>query len=235
MAIGFKLSNQTTLCYDVAQKRSAFHWKNHIISQISYSKAKNETEWRWHQISILNYGKIGGNLQIIVPNVNAFAIQFTHHFFKKNLEDMSLFVGTLIPLFWISSDVSSGFQSQSGQPYSCLAEVYVLHIPWDLPLVQHLQTSWQPAWQLSHLFHIPARHFLDSKPRAIMPPLTVWDQDALPTELSRLALSSPIIKLNNTTIPVSDNGFKFPVYLYFIHSLATFSNWRHIIQRHIVL
>ena len=52
----------------------------------------------------------------------------------------------------------------------------MLHIALDLPLVQHLPTSWQPAWQLSHLFHIPARHWWDSKPGAIMPPLTVWDQ-----------------------------------------------------------
>ena len=35
------------------------------------------------------------------------------------LENTSpFFVGPLKPLFWISSDVSSGFQSQSGQPYS---------------------------------------------------------------------------------------------------------------------
>ena len=62
-----------------------------------------------------------------------------------------------------------------------------LHIPWDSPLVQHLLTSWQPAWQPSHLFHIPARYWWDSKPGAIMSPLTVWDQaDALLTELSRL-------------------------------------------------
>ena len=71
-------------------------------------------------------------------------------------------------------------------PYSSLAS----HIPWDSPLVQHLPTSWQPAWQPSHLFHIPARHWWDSKLGAIMPPLTVWDQaDALPTELSRLGSS----------------------------------------------
>ena len=29
-----------------------------------------------------------------------------------------LFLGPLVPLFWISGDVSSGFQSQSGLPYS---------------------------------------------------------------------------------------------------------------------
>ena len=34
--------------------------------------------------------------------------------FLKFLEDMSLFVGPLIPLFWTYDDVSTGFQSQGG-------------------------------------------------------------------------------------------------------------------------
>ena len=37
-------------------------------------------------------------------------------------------MGPLIPLLWTCSDVSSGFQIQSGQPSLCLAEVYVLHV-----------------------------------------------------------------------------------------------------------
>ena len=36
-----------------------------------------------------------------------------------------LFVGPLIPLFWTFGDIFSRFQSQSGKPYSHLAEVYV--------------------------------------------------------------------------------------------------------------
>ena len=36
------------------------------------------------------------------------------HFFLKFLKDMSPFVGPLIPLFWTSGDIYSGFQSQSG-------------------------------------------------------------------------------------------------------------------------
>ena len=32
-----------------------------------------------------------------------------------------------MPLFWTSGDVSSGFQSQSGQSYSSLAKAYILH------------------------------------------------------------------------------------------------------------
>ena len=96
-------------------------------------------------------------------------------FFKKFSEDMTPFFGTLVPLFWTSGDVSSGFRSQSGQPYSHFTEAYMCNIPWDSPLVQHLPTSWQPAWQPSHLFHIWARYWWNSKPEAIMP-LTVWDQ-----------------------------------------------------------
>ena len=53
------------------------------------------------------------------------------------------FLGPLIPLFWASDDISSGFQSQSGQPYLHLAEAYVIYIP----LVRHLLTSWRLTWQ----------------------------------------------------------------------------------------
>ena len=40
----------------------------------------------------------------------------------------SFFVGPLILLFWTYGDVSSGFQSRSGHPYSHLTEAYVLQI-----------------------------------------------------------------------------------------------------------
>ena len=45
--------------------------------------------------------------------------------------------GVLIPLFWTSGDVSSGFQGLSGQPYPC-----------DSPQMQHLPTSWQSSRSL---------------------------------------------------------------------------------------
>ena len=50
---------------------------------------------------------------------------------------------------WNSGNISSGFQRHSGQPYSYLVEAYVLHVPWDLPLVLHLPTSWWLAWKPS--------------------------------------------------------------------------------------
>ena len=40
-------------------------------------------------------------------------------------------MGPLIPLFLTSGDISSGFQSQSEQPYSYLAEEYVLYVSRD--------------------------------------------------------------------------------------------------------
>ena len=42
------------------------------------------------------------------------------------LLDTCPFVRLLIPLFWNSRDVSSGFKSQSRQPYSNFAEVYII-------------------------------------------------------------------------------------------------------------
>ena len=44
-------------------------------------------------------------------------------------------MGSLIPLFWTSGDVSSEFQSQSGQPYLHLVEAYMMYIPQDSSLV----------------------------------------------------------------------------------------------------
>ena len=39
---------------------------------------------------------------------------YNFFFFLKFLADTCPFLGPLVPLFWISGDVSSGFQSQSG-------------------------------------------------------------------------------------------------------------------------
>ena len=97
---------------------------------------------------------------------------------RSTLTAIRSYTGTF---FWTSSDVSSVFQSQSEQHYSCLAEAYMLHVPWDSPLVQHLLTSWWPAWQ-------PSRYWWGSKPGFIVLLLTVWDQAGRrpTTELCRL-------------------------------------------------
>ena len=112
-------------------------------------------------------------------------------FFFKFLEDMSPFCGAtdtpVLDFWWRLLWVS---KPEWFLAYSSLAEAYVLH--YTFPEI-HLwcntcQPLGGPTWQLSHLFHIPVRHWWDSKPGAIMLPLTVWDQaDALPTELSWLS------------------------------------------------
>ena len=48
-------------------------------------------------------------------------VSMIYVFFKKILLDTCPFLGPLISLFLTSGDVSSGFQSQSGQPYLHLA------------------------------------------------------------------------------------------------------------------
>ena len=65
--------------------------------------------------------------------------------FFKFLVDTCPFMGPLLPLFWISGDVSSGLQSQSGWPYLYLAKAYTMYILRDSPVL-HLLISWWPAW-----------------------------------------------------------------------------------------
>ena len=48
------------------------------------------------------------NLHYILESIGSYS------FFLKFLADTCPFLGPLVPLFWISGDVSSGFQSQSG-------------------------------------------------------------------------------------------------------------------------
>ena len=49
--------------------------------------------------------------------------------FEKFLADTCPFLGPLVPLFWISGDVSFGFQSQSGLPYSHCGGECNVHSP----------------------------------------------------------------------------------------------------------
>ena len=52
-------------------------------------------------------------------------------FFKVFLSDTFTcpILGPLVPLFWISGDVSSGFQSQSGFCLIRIVEANVMYIP----------------------------------------------------------------------------------------------------------
>ena len=68
--------------------------------------------------------------------------------FKQFLEDVSPFGGPLLPLFWISGYISSGFQSRSRQ--FTLGRIIHIACSFDWPLVWHLLTSWWTAWYLRH-------------------------------------------------------------------------------------
>ena len=59
-------------------------------------------------------------------------------FLKKVFGGHMSFLGPLVPLFWISGDVSSGFQSQSGFCLIHIAEANVMYIPRGSPLVLHV-------------------------------------------------------------------------------------------------
>ena len=110
---------------------------------------------------------------------NSYHVWEFSSFFKKIFGGhKSLLWGHWYPYFGLLVTSPLGFKARVG---SALFELsggirVTLHIPWDSPLVRHLPTSWRPAWQLSCLFHIPARHWWDSKLGAIMSPLMVWDQ-----------------------------------------------------------
>ena len=89
-------------------------------------------------------------------------------FKKKTLRTQVFLVGPLIRQFWTSGDVSSGFQTQSGQPYSC----YVLHVPRDLSVdllaasmtADPLSSVYLPAVRLetwTYLANAARRHSTD--------------------------------------------------------------------------
>ena len=92
-------------------------------------------------------------------------------FLKIFWRTLFCFVGPLTLLFWTSSDICPGFQSQGGSlacKHCCLHALYSS----DSPLMQHLLTSWWQVRQLSHLIHILAdvyRLWWDSNPGLCVP------------------------------------------------------------------
>ena len=108
------------------------------------------------------------------------------------------FLGPLVPLFWISGDVSSGFQSQSGFCLIRIVEANVMYIPWDPPLVLHELTSWRPTCHQScpHIL-LQRRGCRDSNSCY----QNICESDALPIELNRDGLLLIILIINNNWCP----------------------------------
>ena len=139
-------------------------------------------------------------------------------YFLKFLEPFCGATNTPVLDFWW---FSSGFQGLSGQPYSHLAEAYVLHIPWDTPLVWHLPTSWRPVWQPSPLFHVPVRHWWDSKLGAIMPPIR---QTLYSLSYSGSAMAKFTYKISK--LPAKNKEIDVDVRSLVDHGWNTYKIWR---------
>ena len=75
-------------------------------------------------------------------------------FFKCFGGHESFFWGHWYPCFGLPVTSPLGFKARMGSALFELSRgiCVTLHVPWDSPLVWHLLTSWQPAWQPSHLF-----------------------------------------------------------------------------------
>ena len=123
----------------------------------------------------------------VLSNGSSWIAIFFLFFFKIFGGHESFLWGHWYPYFGLLVMSPLGFKARVGSLIRAVWR-HVLHVAWDSPLVWYLPTSWWPAWQPSCLFHIPARHWWDSKLGVIMPLLTVWNPaDALLTELSQLS------------------------------------------------
>ena len=102
-------------------------------------------------------------------------------FFLKFLADTCPFLGPLVPLFGISGDVSSGFQSQSGLPYlHCRGErnVCSLRSTSGATLADLLVAGTQPVLSSHTVADVRLR---DSNSCS----QNICEPDTLPTELNR--------------------------------------------------
>ena len=69
-------------------------------------------------------------------------------FLEKNFGGHKSFLWD--PLFFgLLIKSSLGFKARVGSLIHTWCRDHVLHVPWDLPFVLHLLTSWWPGWQLS--------------------------------------------------------------------------------------
>ena len=104
--------------------------------------------------------------------------------------DTCPFVGPLIPLFWTSGDVSSGFQSQSG---FCL-----IHAWWRLHNIYSLRFTsgatplpvYNASIAVSCLPHMHVSAEVGCRDLKCRPP--TWQSDMLPTRPRRLATTSKL-------------------------------------------
>ena len=104
--------------------RTFLHWPHH-----------------YYTLSPTNNGRFDAQ-----TSVHSKRVPVTIFFLKIFWRTQVLFVGPLITLFWTSGDIYPGFQCQGGSLTCLLCHLHAMDSS-DLPLVWHLLTSWQPAWQ----------------------------------------------------------------------------------------
>ena len=135
--------------------------------------------------------------------------------------DTCPFLGPLIPLFWISGDIFSWFESQSGFCLICFfAEANVMHIPRDLSLVLHMPTSWWPV----HSWSLPNMH------------VQRWDllgfKQAITQTEYKCTTTVPAINLewrNTIFYPYISSGLTLSVFTPITHMYSTVSYFCNII------
>ena len=140
---------------------------------------------------------------------------FFFFFFLKFLADTCPFLGPLIPLFWISGDVSSGFQSQSGLPYSHCGCKYNVHSPRSTSsatLADLLAAGTQPVLSPHTVAKVRLLGFeLCSQ--------NICEPDALPTELNRDRLMINIYFDKEAQVfgDFKGGGFKLNIFINTLH------------------
>ena len=122
----------------------------------------SKTSWNY-QLSM--FGKFNNFKKRLLNFPKFWGIKFRNYneFFKKKLEDISLFVGPLIPLFWTFDDICPGFQSQCGSPpphlHTCMLHHLCATESSDSPLVQPKSFSSMYLWtRPGSVVHAAASH-----------------------------------------------------------------------------
>ena len=118
--------------------------------------------------------------RVMQQNTDTIQDQFSfsdfNSFFNKHFGEQKSFwwghwypcSGLLVTFIWVGSLI------HAWQKCMCCYVCYVC--AWDSPLVQHLLTSWWPAWQLSHFLPCTCEQTLVGFETGIVPRLTVWFQ-----------------------------------------------------------
>ena len=107
--------------------------------------------WHWNHPWLPLFPTVP-DTSCLVKQLGAIAIKLLsviNFFSRKFLEGIkSVLWGYWYPRFWTSGDICPGFKGQVGSFICMLPHLHKMDSS-ESPLVRHLLTSWQPAWQPS--------------------------------------------------------------------------------------